>query len=83
MTAVIRRAEAVRQAFIMMSSSMRWSLIGSDPVWMMKTSSSRTDSPLRQPRWHSGEHAYGDCSFTVGCFENDDLGTFEAQSGEV
>ena len=32
MTAVILRAEAVRQAFIMMRSSMRWSLMLSAPV---------------------------------------------------
>src|ERR1700737_3086726 len=45
MTAVIRRAEAVRQAVINMRSSMRWLSTLSIPVWMIKTSSSRTDSP--------------------------------------
>lgn len=44
-TAVIRRAEAVRHALIMMRSSIRWSLILSAPVCIMNTSSSRTDSP--------------------------------------
>ena len=46
MTAVIRLADAVRQALIMIRSSMRWSLILSAPVCMIKTSSSRTDSPV-------------------------------------
>lgn len=45
MTAVIRRAEAVRQALIMINSSIKWSFVFSEPVWIMNTSSSRTDSP--------------------------------------
>ncbi len=43
----MRRAEAVRQALIRMRSSMMWSLMLPGSVdWMMKTSSSRTDSPM-------------------------------------
>ncbi len=46
MTAVILRADAVLQALIMIKSSMRLSLISPHPDWMMKTSSSLTDSPI-------------------------------------
>lgn len=47
MTAVMRRAEAVLHALIMISSSIRPSLISPGAVvWRMKTSSSRTDSPM-------------------------------------
>ena len=46
MTAVIRRAEAVLQAEMRMRSSMRLSLTSLHPDWMMKTSSSRTDSDI-------------------------------------
>lgn len=47
MTAVMRRAEAVLHAFIMIRSSIRPSFMAPGAVdWMMKTSSSRTDSPI-------------------------------------
>lgn len=47
MTAVMRRAEAVLQAWIMMSSSIKPSLTSPGAVdCRMKTSSSRTDSPM-------------------------------------
>lgn len=46
MTAVIRLAEAVLQAEMRMRSSMRLSLASWQPDWMMKTSSSRTDSEI-------------------------------------
>jgi len=46
-TAVIRRALAVLQAFIIIRSSMSPSFTSPGAVdWIMKTSSSRTDSPI-------------------------------------
>lgn len=46
MTAVILRAEAVLHAETRMRSSIRLSFASPEPLWMMKTSSSRTDSPI-------------------------------------
>ena len=46
MTAVMRPADALRQASIMMSSSMRLLLTGSQVDWTRKTSEPRTDSPM-------------------------------------
>lgn len=43
-TAVILRADAVLQAEMRMRSSIKLSLTSLQAVWMMKTSSSRTDS---------------------------------------
>lgn len=43
---MIRLADAVLHALIIMRSSMRLSLISPQPDWIMKTSSSRTDSPI-------------------------------------
>jgi hypothetical protein len=34
--------------------------------------------PLRRIRLHGGTRTYCDSGFTVGCFEDDDFGTFEA-----
>ena len=46
-TAVMRLADAVLQAFMMMRSSIRPSLMSPGAVdWRTKTSSSRTDSPM-------------------------------------
>ena len=45
-TAVIRRALAILQAEIRMRSSIRLSLTSLQPDWMIKTSSSRTDSDI-------------------------------------
>lgn len=45
-TAVILLAEAVLQAEMRIRSSMKLSLTSSQPDWMMKTSSSRTDSEI-------------------------------------
>lgn len=46
MTAVIRRADAVLHAEMRIRSSMRLSLTSLHPDWMMKTSSSLTDSEI-------------------------------------
>lgn len=46
MTAVILRADAVLQAEMRMRSSIRFSLTSLQADWMMKTSSSRTDSEI-------------------------------------
>jgi len=46
MTAVILRADAVLHAEMRMRSSIRLSFVSLHPVWMMKTSSSRTDSVI-------------------------------------
>lgn len=46
MTAVTRDDEAILQALIMISSSIRLSLISPQPLWMMYTSSPRTLSPI-------------------------------------
>src|SRR3954469_9491690 len=46
-TAVIRFAEASFAAWIMISSSTRWSFTGRLPDWMMKTSAPRIDSRER------------------------------------
>lgn len=46
MTAVIRLADAVLQADIIIRSSMRLSLTSPHPDWMTKTSESRTDSVI-------------------------------------
>ena len=43
-TAVIRFAEASFAAWIMISSSTRWSFTGWLPDWTMKTSAPRIDS---------------------------------------
>ena len=43
-TAVIRFAEASFAAWIMISSSTRWSFTGAFPDWTMKTSQPRMDS---------------------------------------
>lgn len=45
-TAVILRADAVLHAEIRMRSSIKLSLTSLQPDWMMKTSSSRTDSDI-------------------------------------
>lgn len=46
MTAVTLEEEAILQALIMMSSSMRLSLISPQPLWIMYTSSPLTLSPI-------------------------------------
>ena len=45
MTAVMRFADASFAAWIMSRSSMRLRSTGSEPVWTMKTSAPRIDSP--------------------------------------
>jgi hypothetical protein len=48
-------AEAILQALIMMSSSIRLSLISPQPDWTMYTSSPRTDSPISTLNEHLKE----------------------------
>ena len=51
-------AEAILQALIMMSSSIRLSLISPQPDWTMYTSSPRTDSPISTLNEHLNEKGW-------------------------
>lgn len=45
-TAVTRCADAILHALIIINSSIKLSLMSPQPLWTMKTSSPRTDSPI-------------------------------------
>ena len=68
MTAVTRSADAILQALIMISNSMRLSFTSPQPDWTMYTSSPRTDSPISTLSMNREMHIHSDISKNTPAF---------------